>query len=124
MARGKICTITSCNISSWVCPVDFDGRREMSSLSLKTVVVYKSVTSSMTETNLQKGGLVHRVPETKSREKLQELFQSVCVLFVNINTVTYFNLFLCPFKQRDVSVMTRVLNLFFNFDLLHTVHCS
>ena len=80
----------------------------MSSLSLKTVVVYKSVTSSMTETNLQKGGLVHRVPETKSREKLQELFQSVCVLFVNINTVTYFNLSLCPFKQRDISVMTRV----------------
>ena len=81
MARGKICTITSRNISSWVCPVDFDGRREMSSLSLKTVVVHKSVTSLMTETNLQKGGLVHRVPYTKSREKLQELFQSVCVLF-------------------------------------------
>ena len=33
--------------------------------------------SVMTETNLQKGGLVHRVPCTKSREKLQELFQSV-----------------------------------------------
>ena len=61
--------------------IDFDGRREMSSLSLKTVVVHKSVTSLMTETNLQKGGLVHRVPYTKSREKLQELFQSVCVLF-------------------------------------------
>ena len=29
----------------------------------------------------RKGGLVHRVPWTKSREKLQELFQSVCVLF-------------------------------------------
>ena len=49
MARGKICTITSRNISSWVCPVDFDGRRVMSSLSLKTVVVHKSVTSLMTE---------------------------------------------------------------------------
>ena len=81
MARGKICTITSRNISSWVCPVDFDGRREMSSLSLKTVVVHKSVTSLVMETNLRKGGLVHRVPYTKSREKLQELFQSVCVLF-------------------------------------------
>ena len=81
MARGKICTITSRNISSRVCQVDFDGRREMSSLSLKTVVVHESVTSLMTETNLQKGGLVHRVPYTKSREKLQELFQSVCVLF-------------------------------------------
>ena len=45
---------------------------------------------------------------TKSREKLQELFRSVCVLFVNINIAIYFNLFLCPFKQRDMSVMTRV----------------
>ena len=81
MARGKICTITSRNISSWVCPVDFDGRREMSSLSLKTVVVHKSVTSLVMETNLRKGGLDHRVPFTKSWEKPQELFQSVCVLF-------------------------------------------
>ena len=30
--------------------------------------------------------------------------------FVNINTATYFNLFLCPFKQRDMSVMTSVPN--------------
>ena len=36
----KVCTITSRNISTWVCPIDFDGRREMSSLSLKTVVVH------------------------------------------------------------------------------------
>ena len=64
-------------MSSWVCPIDFDGRKEMSSLSLKTVVVHESLTSFMTETNLQKGGLVHRVPCKKSREKLQELFQSV-----------------------------------------------
>ena len=79
MGRGKIGTITSRNISSWVCPVDFDGRKVMWSLSLKTVVVHRSVTSLVTETNLRKGGLVHRVPCTKSREKLQELFQSVCV---------------------------------------------
>ena len=39
-------------------------------LSLKTVVVHKSVTSLITEKNLQKGGLVHRVPYTKFREKL------------------------------------------------------
>ena len=77
MARGKICTITSRNISSWVCPVDFDGRREMSSLSLKTVVVYKSI---MTGTNLQKGGLVHWALCNKSREKLQELFQCMRVV--------------------------------------------
>ena len=77
MTKRKVCTITSRNTSSWICPVDFDGRWEMSSLSLKTVVVQKSVTSLITETNLQKGGLVYRVPCTKSREKLQELFQSV-----------------------------------------------
>ena len=42
----------------------------------------------------------------RSREKLQEFFQSVqyTCCFVN-NTVTYFNLFVCPFKKRDVSVM-------------------
>ena len=77
MARGKICIITSGNKSRWVCPVDFDRRREMSSLSLKTIVVH----NVMMEANLRKGGLVHRVPCTKSREKLQELFQSACVLF-------------------------------------------
>ena len=81
MARVKICTMASRNISSWVCSVDFDGRKEMSFLSLKTVVVYKSVTSLVTETNLGKGRLVHRVPYTKSQEKLQELFQNVCELF-------------------------------------------
>ena len=37
--------------------------------------------------------------------------------FVNINTVTYFTSFLCPFKQRDVSVMRQS-------DLLHTVRSS
>ena len=109
MARGKICTVTSRSISSRVCPVEFD-RREMSSLSLKTVVVYKSITSLMMETNFQKGELVHRVPCTKSREKLQELFQSVCVLFCNYKHCNLFNLFLCPFKQCDMSVMTRVPN--------------
>ena len=78
--RGKICTFTSRNASSWLCSVDFDVRREMSISSLKTIVVHYSVTSLMMATNLQKGGRVHRVPCTKTREKLQELFQSVCVL--------------------------------------------
>ena len=91
-------------------------------LSLKTVVVHNSVTSVMMKTNLQKGGLVHRVPYAKSREKLQEFFQSVYVLFCNINTITYFNLFVCPLKQRDMSVMTRVSNFilwfYLNFLLL------
>ena len=97
MARGKICTITSRNISSWVCPVDFDGRREMPSLSLKTIVVHKSVTSLVMETNLRKGGLVHRVPYTKSREKLQELFQSVCVLFFKYKHCSLFYLVFVSF---------------------------
>ena len=44
----------------------------MSTLSLKAVVVHNSVTSFMMETNLRKGGLVHQVPCSKSREKLQE----------------------------------------------------
>ena len=85
----------------------------MSSLSLKTVVVHESVTSLMTETNLQKGGLVDQVPYTKSREKLQELFRSVCVLFCKYKHSNLFNLFLCPFKQRDISFMTRVPNFIF-----------
>ena len=42
---------TSRNTSCWVCPVDFDGRREMSSLSVKTVVVHNTVKSLMMETD-------------------------------------------------------------------------
>ena len=97
MARRKICTITSRNISSWVCPVDFHGRREMSNLSLKTVVVHKSVTSLVMETNLRKEGFVHRVPYTKSREKLQELFQSVYVLFCKYKHCNLFKLVFVSF---------------------------
>ena len=84
MKRGKFPQHVT-QTSSWVSPVDFDGRREMSSLSLKTVVVHNSVTSLMMETNLQKGGLVHRVPCAKSREKLQEFYQSECELFCKYN---------------------------------------
>ena len=96
----------------------------MSSLSLKTVAVHKSVTSLKMEKNLRKGGLVYRVPCTKSLEKLQESFRVYACRSLNINTVTYFNLFMCPFKQRDMSVMTREPISFFNFDLLHTVRSS
>ena len=39
-----------------------------------------------------------------------ETARIVSECFVNGNTVTHFNLFLCPFKQRDMSVMTRVPN--------------
>ena len=90
MKREKICTISSRNTSNWVCPVDFDGGREMSNLSLKTVLVHNSVTPLVIETNLQKVGLVHRVPCAKSREKLHNSFSEYACCFVNINTVTFF----------------------------------
>ena len=60
MTREKFAE--SRNTSKWVRPVDFDGHREMLSLSLKTVVVHNSVKSLIMETNFQKVGLVHRVP--------------------------------------------------------------
>ena len=94
----KICTITARSTSSWVRPVDCDSGREMLSLSLKTVLVHNSVKSLIMETNFQKGGQVHCVPCAKSREKLQE-FQKC----------------LCPFKQRDMSEMTRVPNFILQF---------
>ena len=87
----------------------FDGRREMSSLSFNRVLVHDSVKSLTMEANLQKGRLFHRVPCAKSREKLQEFFLSVARCFVN-NTVMYFNLFACPFKPCNTSVITRVPN--------------
>ena len=79
---------------------------EMSSLSLRTIVVHKSVTSLMKETNLQKGGF----REPNLGRNCKNYFRVYECGFVNINTVTYFKLFLCPFKQRDMSVMTRVPN--------------
>ena len=69
----------------------------MSSLSFKTAVVHKRVTSLVVETNLRKGELVHRVPYTKSREKLQELFQSVCVLFCKYKHCNLFQLVFVSF---------------------------
>ena len=108
MTKRKICTTRHAICISWVCLVDFDGRREMSSLSLKTVVVHKSVTSLVTEKNFQKGGLVHRVPYLGRNCK--NCFREYACCFVNINTATYFNLFLCPFKLRGMPVMTTVPN--------------
>ena len=37
-------------------------------------------------------------------------FRVCACCFENINTVTYFNLLVCPFKKRDMSVMTKVPN--------------
>ena len=53
-----------------------------------------------------------------SVEKLQEFFQSVCIymrLGFLKNTVTNFNLFVCPVKLCDISVMTRVSNVILLF---------
>ena len=79
--KRKISIITPRITLSWVCPVDFDDRRGTLSLSLKAVVVHNSVKSLIMETNLKKRGPVYCVPCAKSREKLQEFFQSECVLF-------------------------------------------
>ena len=125
MKRGKICTISSRNTSNWVCPVDFDGGREMSNLSLKTVLVHNSVTPLVIETNLQKVGLVHRVPCAKSREKLHNSFREYACCFVNINTITYFILFVCPLKQRNNvcnDQSAKFYSLIFNFSTLYVVH--
>ena len=49
-------------------------------LSVKTVVVHKSVTSLSTEKN-RRGGLVHRVPYTKFREKLHWCINYALICF-------------------------------------------
>ena len=72
--------------------------------------VHNSVASLMMEPNLQKGRLVYWVPCAKSRRNCNNSFRVYACCFVNMNTVTYFNLSGCPFKQRDMSVMTRVPN--------------
>ena len=97
MTKRKVYTITSRNTSSWVCPVDFDGRREMSSLSLKTVVVHRSITSLMIEANLRK----------------------------IINTVTYFNLVFVPFlatRYVCYDQSTKFYSLILIFSTLCVVH--
>ena len=45
-----------------------------------------------------------------SGETARILSECMRVVWAN-NTVTYFNLFVGPFKQHDMSVMTRVPNL-------------
>ena len=69
-------------------------------------MVHKSVTSLMTEANLQEGGLVHQFPCTKSREKLQELFQGVLQTETLSPILTCF----CVLLSNAMSVMTRVPN--------------
>ena len=97
----------------------------MSNLSLKTVLVHNSVTPWMIETNLQKVRLVHRVPCAKSREKLHNSFREYACCFVNINTVTYFILFVCPLKQRNNDCNDRsakFYSLILTFSTLCVVH--
>ena len=97
----------------------------MSNLSLKTVLVHNSVTPWMIETNLQKVGLVHRVPCAKSREKLHNSFREYACCFVNINTVTYFIFFVCPLKQRNNDCndqSAKFYSLILTFSTLCVVH--
>ena len=94
----------------------------MSNLSLKTVLVHNSVTPWMIETNFQKVGLVHRVLCVKSREKLHNSFREYACCFVNINTVTYFILFVCPLKQRNNDCNDRSAK-FYSFILTFSTLC-
>ena len=97
----------------------------MSNLSLKTVLAHNSVTPLVIETNLQKVGLVHRVPCAKSREKLQNSFREYACCFVNINIITYFILFVCPLKQRNNVCNNRSAkfnSLILTFSTLCVVH--
>ena len=89
MARGKICATRHAICISWVCLVDFDGRREMSSLSLKTVVIHKSVTSLVMETNIcGKEGLFIGLRILNLGRHCKNCFRVYACCFVNINTAT------------------------------------
>ena len=75
-------------------------------LSLKTVVVHKSVTSLITEKNLQKGGLVHRVPYTKYREKLHWCINYALICFFSpINACI---LRILSYKARNFDMQIKV----------------
>ena len=93
------------------CPVDFDGRMEMLSLSVKAVVVHNTVKPLMMEKKIveRKASSSHFVCKI-SGETARILWECMRVVVVN-NTVTYFNLFVRPFKQHSMSVIARVPNL-------------
>ena len=64
---GKVCTITSRNVSAEFVQLILMVAGKWRVCRSKTAVVHKSVTSLVMETNRRKGGLIHRVPYTKSR---------------------------------------------------------
>ena len=67
------------------------------------------------KTNLQKGRLVIAFHVCKiSGETATIVSECKRVVLVN-DTVTHFNLFVCPFKQHDMSVMNRVPNFVLQF---------
>ena len=109
LQTSENCRITSRNTSCWVCPLNFDVRREMLSLSVKTVVAHKTVKPLMMEKFVERKASSSRSVCKISGETARILSECMRVVWVN-NTVTYFNLFVCPFKQHDMSVMTRVSN--------------
>ena len=107
-------------MSSWVCPIDFDGRKKCR--------VCRSKPLWFKELNIIHDGnkyVERRASSSGSVYKISgEAARIVSECFVNGNIVTHFNLFLCPFEKRDMSVMPKCQILFFNFDLLHTVRSS
>ena len=79
----------------------------MLSLSVKTVVVHNTVKPLMMEKIVKRRASSSRSACKISGETARILSECMRVVWVN-NTVTYFNLFMCPFKKHDMSVMTRV----------------
>ena len=92
------------------CPVDFDGRREMLSLSVKAVVVHNTVKPLMMEKIVERKASSSHFVCKISGETARILSECMRVVVVN-NTVTYFNLFVRPFKKHFMSVIARVPNL-------------
>ena len=81
----------------------------MLSLSVKTVVAHKTVKPLMMEKFVERKASSSRSVCKISGETARILSECMRVVWVN-NTVTYFNLFVCPFKLHDMPVMTRVSN--------------
>ena len=81
----------------------------MLSLSVKTVLVHNTVKPLMMEKIVKRRASSSRSVCKISGETARILSECMRVVLVN-NTVTYLNLFVGPFRQRDMSLMTRVPN--------------
>ena len=81
----------------------------MLSLSVKTVVAHKTVKPLMMENFVERKASSSRSVCKISGETARILSECMRAVLVN-NTVTYFDLFVGPFKRRNISLMTKVLN--------------